>query len=112
MQGISGSLRLSGREVESQHGEESEQGLSLKIHPSTGWDGTEGDSCRHHLKGLRGLGAGGEVHCCHFSNALLQLSYMLLGGDKPCVLGMVFGLGKVITREHLCSPVLIKYRFS
>lgn len=81
MQGISGSLRLSGREVESQRGGEPSQGLSLKIHPSTGGDGTEGDSCRHHLKGLRGLGAGGEMSCCCLSNALLQLSYALLGGE-------------------------------
>lgn len=51
--------------------------------------------------------------CCYcFSNPLLQLGYVFLGGDEPCVLGMVFGLGKGVTWEDLCSPVLDKYRFS
>lgn len=52
------------------------------------------------------------MRCCWFSNALLQLLYVLLGGDEPCGLGMVFGLGKVITREDLCFPVLNKCSFS
>lgn len=52
------------------------------------------------------------MRCCWFSNALLQLSYMLLGRDEPCVLGMVFGLGKVITQEDLCFPMLNKCSFS
>lgn len=72
----------------------------------------QSETCGHHLKGLCGLGAGGEMRCCWFSNALLQLLYVLLGGDEPCVLGMVFGLGKVITREDLCFPVLNKCSFS
>lgn len=78
------------------------QGLSLKIRPSTGGDGTEGDSCRHHLKGLHGFGAGGEMPCCCSSNPLLQWSYVLLGGDELCVLGMGFGLGKAVTWKDLC----------